>query len=86
MVVEKVKNPGICKKFGIMGKLRGGKEFHAAPQKIGHSGEFPRNVFQDAGKKIESLRIFMLPDNLGRLYRLKKKIISAKKNRKPENS
>jgi hypothetical protein len=51
MVVEKVKNPAICKKFGSLGKLKGGGKFHAAPKKIGHSGEFPRNVFQDAAKK-----------------------------------
>jgi len=51
MVVEKVKNPAICKKFGSLGKLKGGEKFHAAPKKIGHSGEFPRNVFQDAAKK-----------------------------------
>jgi hypothetical protein len=50
MVVEKVKNPAICKKFGSLGKLRGEKN-SMLPKKIGHSGEFPRNVFQDAEKK-----------------------------------
>jgi hypothetical protein len=42
------------------------------PKKTGHSGKFWRNVFQDAQKKIGSLRIFFCPIILGRLYRLKK--------------
>jgi len=29
----------------------GGKKIPCCPQKIGHSGEFPRNFFQDAEKK-----------------------------------
>jgi hypothetical protein len=46
------------KSLAAQGNNLGGKKIPCCPQKIGHSGEFPRNVFQDAGKKIGSLRNF----------------------------
>jgi len=41
-------NPNYAKSFAAWGNL--GIFFHSPPQKIGHSREFLRNIFQDAEK------------------------------------
>jgi hypothetical protein len=79
MVVEKVKNPGICKMFGSLGKLRGKKNSMLPPKKLGILENSREMSFRMLEKKIGSLRNFMLPDNLGRLYRLLKKNHFCKK-------